>query len=62
MEDYTKGPDDDNLYGIASLWVFGKMYKKTELYIKVSLGLAGSDVIYISFHEASYALVYPFKK
>ena len=62
LEDYSTGPEDDTLYGIASMWIFGRVYKKRELYIKISLGITGSNVICISFHEASSALKYPLKK
>ena len=31
VTEYSEGPLDDNLYGIACMWVFGKKIKKTEL-------------------------------
>ena len=61
VEDYSEGPLDDNLYGIASMWVFGIMVRKTEVYVKISLGAFGSQVICISFHDAEHAMSYPFK-
>jgi hypothetical protein len=61
VEDYSEGPLDDTLYGIASLWVFGKMVKGTEVYIKISTGRFNSQVICISFHDAEKAMKYPFK-
>lgn len=60
--DYSEGPLDDRLYGMASMWVFGKMYKNVEIYIKISMGMPGSQVICISFHPAEYPIRYPFKK
>jgi len=62
VEDYSKGPLDDSLYGIASMWVFGKIVKGTEVYIKISMGAFGAQVICISFHDAEHAMEYPFKK
>jgi hypothetical protein len=62
VEDYSEGPLDDNLYGIASMWVFGAMIKGIEVYIKISLGAFNSQVICISFHDAEHAISYPFKK
>jgi hypothetical protein len=59
--DYMEGPLDDQLYGMASMWVFGKMFRQTELYIKISLGAQNSRVICISFHPAERAMRYPFK-
>jgi hypothetical protein len=61
VEDYSEGPLDDNLYGIASMWVFGTMVNNTEVYIKISLGNFSSQVICISFHDAEHAMSYPFK-
>jgi len=61
-EDYYQGPLDDVLFGISSLWVFGKEFKGKELYIKISLGTENNKVICISFHEAEYSITYPFKK
>ncbi len=61
VADYCEGPMDDQLYGIASMWVFGKTYKKHELYIKISMGTTSSSVICISFHIAEHSMTYPFK-
>jgi hypothetical protein len=60
-EDYYQGPLDDDLYGISSMWVFGKKLKGKEIYIKISMGSENSSVICISFHEAEYEMTYPFK-
>ena len=60
-EDYAEGPLDDTLHGIAVLWVFGKMHKELELYIKISLGPFNENVICISFHQAERPQKYPFK-
>jgi hypothetical protein len=61
VEDYSQGPLDDTLYGIASMWVFGKLVKGTEVYIKISLGKFNSQVICISFHDAEATMNYPYK-
>lgn len=62
VEDYCEGPLDDKLYGIASMWVFGKYIKEVEMYVKISIGLPNNKVICISFHPAEHKLKYPFKK
>lgn len=59
--DYCEGPLDDQLYGVASMWVFGKTYKKQELYIKISMGAMSTPVICISFHLAEHQMIYPLK-
>lgn len=61
VEDYSEGPLDDTLYGLASMWVFGTKVKGIEVYIKISLGSFGTQVICISFHDAEHAMSYPFK-
>lgn len=60
--EYSEGPLDDTLYGIASMWVFGKKVKKTEVYIKLSMGRPNSNVLCISFHDSKDPMNYPFKK
>ena len=60
--DYSEGPLDDRLYGIASMWVFGKRHKNSELYIKISMGTANNPVICISFHLAEHPINYLFNK
>ncbi|MDQ1142826.1 hypothetical protein [Pedobacter agri] len=59
--DYSEGPNDDVLHGIASLWVFGKTHKKTEIYIKISMGPKDDPAICISFHPAERPMTYPLK-
>ena len=61
VEDFSEGPLDDNLYGIASMWVFGRTINDIEVYIKISLGNFSSQVICISFHDAENSMNYPFK-
>jgi len=60
-KDYSEGPLNDNLYGIASLWVFGKKYKEQEIYIKISMGTKDDRAICISFHRAEHPMKYPLK-
>lgn len=43
-----------------SLWVFGKNYKKRELYIKVGI-MKSSKTVCISFHKAEHQMQYKFK-
>jgi hypothetical protein len=62
VEDYCEGPIDDALYGLASMWVFGKGIKKTEVYIKISMGKLNSSVLCVSFHDAEHKMSYPLKK
>lgn len=60
-EDYCEGPLKDTLYKGSDMWVFGKLLKGKELYIKITMGVAGSSVLCISFHLAEHAMKYPLK-
>ena len=61
IEDYSEGPIKETLYGGADMWVFGKIVKGKEIYIKITMGIAGSKVICISFHIAEHPMNYPNK-
>ncbi len=59
VEDYSEGPNPDD-YGISPLWVFGKMYKGKEIYIKIQI--VKLNTICVSFHEAEHQpMGYPLK-
>lgn len=60
-KDYSQGPLEEKLYGGAEMWVFGKTVKKKEVYIKITMGMVGSNVICISFHLAHHKMTYPLK-
>lgn len=50
-----------NTLYLGDMWVFGKDYDGTELYIKISLGKPSCKTICISFHIAEYPLNYALK-
>ncbi len=60
-EDFSDGPIDDVSYGGSQLWVFGKVIKQKEVYIKITLGNMNNKTICISFHIAEHSMTYPFK-
>ncbi|MDP2176243.1 MAG: toxin [Bacteroidota bacterium] len=60
-KDYSEGPIEEKLYGGADMWVFGKIVKKKEVYIKITMGAMGYSVICISFHLAQHKIQYTFK-
>lgn len=62
IEEYSEGPLPDTLYHISDMWVFGKIIKNREVYIKVQLGHPQSQTICISFHYPAKPMPYPFKK
>lgn len=58
-DDYVETIMDAIPFG--KMWVFGKDYDNTELYIKISMGKPDSNTICISFHVAGHRLGYAFK-
>jgi len=58
--DYYKGPTQDEFDG-PDLWEFGKVIKKKEVYIKITIGTRNKPVICISFHYPERKIKYPFK-
>lgn len=62
VTDFYRGPLNDTLYGEASMWEFGKIYNRVEVYIKITMGQPGCSVICISFHRAERPIKYPFKQ
>ena len=60
-EDYSQGPLPDTMYHRSDLWVFGKMVKDKEIYIKIQMGPPNSETICVSFHFSEYRMSYPFK-
>lgn len=61
-EDYEDGPLEEKMRGILPLWVFGKIIKDKEIYIKLSMGSENNQAICVSFHIAEYPMDFPFKK
>ncbi len=61
VSDYSEGPITDKLNRGTEMWVFGRMVKNREVYIKISMGIQGGSVICISFHIAQYSMNYPLK-
>ena len=59
--DYSEGPIEEILYKSTDMWVFGKMVKAKEVYIKITMGTMNNSVICISFHLAEHKINYPLK-
>ena len=62
VPDYSRGPDKD-AYDPESPpnWVFGKMVKGKEVYIKINRGKPNKRVMCISFHIAEDKMIYPLR-
>jgi hypothetical protein len=61
VEDYCQGPLAETLYKGADMWVFGRVIKKKQVYIKITMGIKGTSVLCISFHVAEHDLTFPLK-
>jgi hypothetical protein len=59
--DYSEGPIEEVVYQGADMWVFGKVVKGKEFYIKITMGQQGIQVLCISFHIADHPMQYPLK-
>lgn len=59
--DYSEGPVKDKMSIESDMWIFGKIVKKQEVYIKITIGNISKPVICISFHPSEKPMVYPFK-
>lgn len=62
VDDYSEGPLDETQMGGTEMWVFGKVIKKQEVYIKLTISRETSKTICISFHKAEHPMDFPFKK
>lgn len=58
-DDYIENIFDKFTFG--DMWVFGKDYDGTDVYIKISLGVPNTNTLCISFHAAEHPLRYAFK-
>ena len=64
VADYSSGPLQDDKGRPRDLWVFGRYLEEYEVYIKPTAYLKADDVqaVCVSFHEAEWPLVYPYRK
>lgn len=62
FEDYSEGPTKDTLYKGSDMWIFGRTIRSREVYIKITMGQPGNEVLCISFHFPEGTMKYPYKK
>jgi len=58
-KDFSSGPKPESQYTGGEMWIFGKMIKNQELYIKLTISATSQNVICISFHKAEHPMDYP---
>ena len=61
VPDYVETIQSLLLSGNDDLWVFGKDYDGTPLYIKIAMGNPNDKTVCISFHLAEHPINYAFK-
>jgi hypothetical protein len=61
LENFSSGPNPDEVHKGCSLWEFGMLVKGLEVYIKITQKDAATDLYCISFHLAEYPMTYPLK-
>lgn len=62
IEDYSEGPKEETQFNGSELWVFGKIIKNQEVYIKLTISRNTNNAICISFHKAEHPMVFPYKE
>ena len=62
VQDYSGCPEGISMHGGGTkMWVFGKIVKKKEVYIKITIGDFNKPVVCISFHFPLYPMTYPYR-
>lgn len=61
-EMYSEGPLAGEVPHGPPLWVFGRIIKNREVYIKISMGPPGTQVLCISFHFSEHPMKFPFRR
>lgn len=61
ITNYVSGPEPDRDRKNGEVWIFGYIFKDSEFYIKLKIVIEKESVIILSFHEAEFPLIYPYK-
>jgi len=63
VADFSSGPTQDRNMPTENFWIFGKEINGCEVYIKLKIYSINSNQYAkcVSFHEAEYAMKYPFR-
>jgi hypothetical protein len=59
--DYSQGPLEETQQGGTQMWVFGKVIKGKEVYIKLTISKMNGGAVCISFHKAEHPMKFPLK-
>ncbi len=59
IEDYSEGPLEETQQGGTEMWIFGKVIKGQQIYIKLTISKITNQPICISFHKAEHPMGFP---
>ncbi|WP_047548511.1 type II toxin-antitoxin system MqsR family toxin [Psychroserpens sp. Hel_I_66] len=62
VKDYSEGPLEETQQGGTEMWVFGKVIKGQQVYIKLTISKMTGGAVCISFHKAEHPMEFPLKK
>lgn len=61
VEDYSEGPLEETQQGGTEMWIFGKVIKGQQVYIKLTISKMTGGAVCISFHKAEFPMEFPLK-
>ena len=61
VSNYSGCADGESMHGGSIMWVFGKIIKTHEIYIKITIGDFNKAPICISFHFSEGPMSYPYQ-
>tara|TARA_R110002074_G_scaffold31390_4_gene88120 strand:+ start:72 stop:452 length:381 start_codon:yes stop_codon:yes gene_type:complete len=61
VEDYSEGPLEETQQGGTEMWIFGKVIKGQQVYIKLTISKMTGGAVCISFHKAEHPMEFPLK-
>ncbi len=61
VQDYSEGPLEETQQGGTEMWIFGKVIKGQQVYIKLTISKMTGGAVCISFHKAEYPMDFPLK-
>jgi hypothetical protein len=60
--DYVEGPKPRSENSSQEAWVFGLRIREVSVYVKLSIRLEPARCVCVSFHEAEWPMVFPYRR
>ena len=58
---FREGPLEETQQGGNEMWIFGKVIKGQQVYIKLTISKMTGGAVCISFHKAEHPMEFPLK-